>query len=185
MTNAKLTLRNARKKSKPNFVRDQSNIKPQFGTKWVKPRGMHNKTRRGMRGKMVLPTVGFRSPVEVRGLNRAGFREVVVANVDQLKKVDVKTEIAVLSAGLGMKRKVEILQKAVELKIPVSNVKDVQKFIDEAKKKVEERKKQSQDTKSKKEDKEKAAKEKAEKEAKKDQKKDEKKTESKTEVKSQ
>lgn len=143
----KLKLRNAMKKKKPNFERQDTNIKRnkrKFGASWNKPRGIHSKMRRCMRGKKTLPAVGFRSPFDVRGLLRSGFESVVVHNLIELKKVDTKKQVALLAAGLGMRRRVEILNKAVELKIPVYNVKEPEKFVEEAKKNVEERKKLSE-----------------------------------------
>lgn len=143
----KLKLRNAIKKRKPTFERQYANVMKQFKGSWNRPRGMHSKMRRGMRGKKLLPCVGFRSPVGVRGLTREGFILVVVSNISELQKVDPKKQIAVLASGLGMRKRVELLNKAVELKLNISNVKEPTKFVDEAKKKINDRKKLSNERK--------------------------------------
>ncbi len=137
----KLKLRNAMKKRKPTFERQYANVMRQFKGSWNRPRGMHSKMRRGMRGKKLLPTVGFRSPIAVRGLTRDGFVPVIVNNFNDLTKFDVKKQIAVLAAGLGMRKRIEILKKAVEMKIKLFNIKDAEKFIEESKKEISDRQK--------------------------------------------
>jgi len=137
----KLKLRNSMKKRKPTFERQYANVMKKFKGSWNKPRGMHSKMRRGMRGKKLLPTVGFRSPNAVRGLLRTGFESVVVSNIAELQKIDPKTQVAVLAANLGMRKRVEFLNKAMELKIQVHNVKEPIKYVEEAKKEVADRKK--------------------------------------------
>ncbi|MDP1728869.1 MAG: eL32 family ribosomal protein [archaeon] len=166
----KLKLRNAIKKRKPTFERQYANVMKQFKGSWNRPRGMHSKMRRGMRGKKLIPTVGFRSPVEARGLTREGFKPVVVSNIEQLKKVNSKEQIAVLASGMGMRKRIELLNKAIELKLPISNVKDPSKFVLDAKKSVEDRKKVSLDRKNKKTNKKEESEKTKEKENKKEEK---------------
>ena len=139
----KLKLRNAMKKRKPTFERQYANVMRQFKGSWNRPRGMHSKMRRGMRGKKLLPTVGFRSPLAVRGLTREGFVPVVINNTNDLSNFDVKKQIAVLAAGLGMRKRIEILNKAIELKVKLFNIKDATKYIEDAKKEVTDRQKLS------------------------------------------
>lgn len=148
-----LKLRNERKKRKPAFERQYANVKKQFESRWKRPRGIHSKMRKGFRGKKLLPAVGYRSPADTRGLLRTGLKLAVVANVSALEKINPKEQAVFLQAGLGVKKRIEILNKAIQMKINIANVKDAQKFIDEAKKKIEERKKRSADTKNKKEEK--------------------------------
>lgn len=173
----KLKLRNAMKKRKPTFERQYANVMKQFKGKWNRPRGMHSKMRKGYRGKKLLPAVGFRSPVEVRGLTRTGLVVFVVHNTAELKNADVKKHSVVLASGLGTRKKVEILNKAIELKIPVFNVKDSVKFIEESKKELTERKKLSSDRKTKKDKKKQEKTDKETKEKAKEDKKEEKKSE--------
>lgn len=158
-----LKLRNEMKRKKPVFRRQYSNVMRQFGDKWNRPRGIHSKMRRGMRGKKLLPAVGFRSPSDARGLTRAGFVVFVVTSISDLQRVNPKEHAVFLALGLGMRKKVEIAKKAAEMKINLENVKDIQNFIDESKKLVDDRKKKSSERKDKKD----KTKEKKEKEAKK------------------
>lgn len=146
-----LKLRNERKKRKPKFSRQYANVKKQFESRWKRPRGIHSKMRRGFRGKKLLPAVGYRSPVEARGLLKTGLKLAVVANVSALERINPKEQAVFLAANLGMKKKIEILTKAIQMKINIVNVKDAQGFIDEAKKKLGERKKRLAERKNKKE----------------------------------
>ncbi len=180
-----LKLRNAMKRKKPVFRRQYSNVMKQLSDKWNRPRGMHSKMRMGIRGKKLLPAVGFRSPTETRGLTRSGLVVLVVSNVEDLKKVDPKKHGVFFAAGLGMRKRVEIAKKAIEMKITLENAKDAQKFIDESKKIIEGRKKESSERKNKKVAKKNESTKAKEKEQKKEEKTEKRTEENKSEVKTE
>lgn len=135
MTKVKLLeARKQTKSRKPTFKRVQSNQFAKLrnkGNSWRKPKGMGNKVRRNRRGQASMPTVGYGSPKEVRGLNRAGYKEVIVSNLADLSKVDVKDSAVVISATVGAKKKLAILEEAKKLKLVVSNFKDIDAKIKE------------------------------------------------------
>ncbi len=117
--------RAAVKKRKPTYKRVQSNQYAKFReVKWRKPKGMGNKDRRNRKGHVGMLKIGYGSPVKVRGLDKNGFREVLVKNVADLSKVDVKTDIVVISAVVGGKKRIDILTEAKAKKMNVSKVKD-------------------------------------------------------------
>lgn len=122
-----LAVRKQIKSRKPTFKRSQVNqfAKLKNTNAWRKPKGMGNKLRRGRRGQPMSPTCGFGSPVAIRGFNKAGFKEVIVNNVAELVNIDTKLEVAVISATVGGKKKLAILEKAKADKISISNVKDI------------------------------------------------------------
>lgn len=127
-----LEVRTQVKKRKPTFRRVQANQFAKLnnkGASWRKPKGMGNKVRRQRRGQAKMPKVGYGSPVAVKGLNKAGFEEVLVYNLADLESIDKKTQVAVIGSTVGGKKRIEILTKAQELKVEVANYKNSQEAI--------------------------------------------------------
>ena len=126
-----LKVRSQIKKRKPTYKRQQSNQFAKFknDTKWRRPKGLGNKNRRNRRGHIGMVQVGFGSPKEVKGLNKAGFKEIIVKNIDGLKNIDVKKECVVIARTVGARKKIEILNEVKKLKLNVSNVKDIDTTI--------------------------------------------------------
>lgn len=131
MTKEALKVRATIKKRKPTYKRVQAHqfAKLRNDTKWRKPKGMGNKVRRNRRGKPSMPEVGFKSPKLVRGLNKAGLSEIIVNNLSDLTKINSKTQVAVIGSTVGSRKKLDILNKAKELKLNISNVKSIEDSI--------------------------------------------------------
>ncbi len=161
-----LEVRVSLKKKKPEFLRQDSHKKVKLGSKWRKPKGLQSKMRLHKGGYRRSVTPGWKSPVMVRGLSRAGLREVVVNNVEEIRKVDPKTQAAVIASSVGNMKKVQMLKIAMESKIIVSNVKAPEEFIKKAEEKIakkrEEKKKAMTEKEKKSKEKEKLAKKKEE-----------------------
>lgn len=121
-------LRNARKKKKPTFLRQDGHKLDKLSKKWIKPKGLDSKMRRGLKGYRVSPSPGYSSPRLVKGLARDGLREIIVYNVHDLSKIG-KNDIAVIGGSVGTRKKVEIIKKAKEMKLNIRNVKDTDAFI--------------------------------------------------------
>lgn len=154
-----LELRKAKKAKKPNFYR--SDWQKLGDKRWRAPRGMHSKLRRKFRGKVKQPSIGFSSPKLVKGLNRQGLREIIISNLKDLQKI-TKENAIIISSKVGVKKKLELIKKILELKLSISNLKNPEKFI----KDVEEKTKKKKAEKKSKEEKKKKEKEKIEKKAK-------------------
>ncbi|NIO20435.1 MAG: 50S ribosomal protein L32e [Candidatus Aenigmarchaeota archaeon] len=118
-----LEVRKKIKKKKPEFKRQEWFRKKSLGKKWRKPRGIHSKLRRQEKAKGALPRPGYGSPSGVRGLNREGYREVIVRNAKDLENVNPKEDVAVISKTVGRKKKLEILEMAKKRNIKVGNYK--------------------------------------------------------------
>lgn len=135
-----LTLRNVQKARKPFFLRQDAHKRKKLAQKWRQPKGMDSKMRIGFRSRRLLPSHGYSSPREVRGLNRQGFEEVLVLNVRDLDGIDPKTQI-VLVGHIGKKKKIEILKKCAEKQLAVAYVRDINAFIKNVEEKKNEQKK--------------------------------------------
>jgi len=146
--------------SKPKFIQQDTNRKKSLKLKWKTPRGIHSKLRLNKAGHRKKPSQGYRPPRDKRFLV-SGMKVNIVNNIHDLG--NIKEGAALLSSGIGAKKKLQILSKAKDLKIKVLNVKNIDEYINSAKEKFEKRK---QEKKSKQLDKKKS-KEKAVKESKK------------------
>ncbi len=123
-----LSVRNKMKAKKPEFERTDSNIFKQFRGTWRKPKGIHNKLRRGFKGHKNLPSIGYSSPTDVKGLTRKGMISVLISNVSDLSKVK-SGFVAVVAHGVGTKKRVQILTKAKEMKITIVGIKDIDVYL--------------------------------------------------------
>ena len=133
--------------------------------KWRRPRGRHSKLRLNKAGHWKKPSTGFKRPVVDRYKHPSGLYTEIVSNINQLEGLNGKG--ALISSTLGLRKKIELLQKAKELKITVLNVKNVEEFIKTSldslqKRKEEKNKKQTHKKKSREESLKKAEKKKEE-----------------------
>ena len=64
-------------KHRPKFVRQESWRFVRIKSPWRKPKGVDNKVRRQDKGAVMLVRIGFRGPVESRGLHPSGHFEVL------------------------------------------------------------------------------------------------------------
>ncbi|MBI2151950.1 hypothetical protein HYU21_04450, partial [Candidatus Woesearchaeota archaeon] len=107
-----LKLRNEAKKRKPHFKVKAANFSRRVKDRWRYPRGRHSPIRQKHRGKPRLVSIGYGSPSEVKGLHHSGMEMVMVHNASELLALDKTNQGAVLSAGLGGKKKLELLHLA-------------------------------------------------------------------------
>ncbi len=117
-----LEIRNKAKAKKPNFLRQDIHKKKKLAPKWRLPRGIDSKVRLQLRGRRAMVKPGYGSPKEVKGLNRAGFKEVLVSNVADLKKV-VEGCIGIVARTVGNKKKLSIVKEAEKNNVSLGNVK--------------------------------------------------------------
>ena len=110
-----------KKKKKPEFKRQEWHKGSRLGTKWRKPRGVNSKLKVRLKCKGNLPDPGYGTPKAIRGMNRFGYREILVRNVPDLKKINPQKEVAVIAAKVGGKKRSEILKKAHEHNIKIVN----------------------------------------------------------------
>jgi len=110
-------------RKKPKFIRQSGNEYVRLGDKWRKPRGTTSKLRLKQKGKGFIPQPGYGAPRKLRYKHPSGLYEILVHNLTELQKINPKTHAARIAAGVGKRKRVEILKKAEEMKMKVLNKK--------------------------------------------------------------
>lgn len=77
---------------------------------WRRPRGKRNKVRLERKAKVTQPTVGYGTPRAERGLHPSGLREFMVFNPSQVAGADPKSHVVRISAGVGTKKRLDIVK---------------------------------------------------------------------------
>ncbi len=119
---AALKVRSEVASRRPDFLRQEFHARKRLqNARWRKPRGVHSKMRQHYGYRMNVVSIGYGSPRAARHLHPSGFREVMVWSVKDLAKINPDTEAARVGHSVGFKKRMEIEQKADELKIRVLN----------------------------------------------------------------
>jgi large subunit ribosomal protein L32e len=130
------------------FIRKDAHKKKRLALVWRKPKGITNKQRLQRLGHAIRVKVGFGTKKEDRNKNKQGLMIVTVATLAELQKINPKTQAALL-AGVGKKRKMELIAEAQKHKITLVNFNSklyeekAKKFMEE-KKKISEKKKEKE-----------------------------------------
>jgi large subunit ribosomal protein L32e len=107
---------------RPDFPRSETHRFPRLGDKWRSSKGIRSKMRLKKRSRFAIVETGYRGPVMARGLHPTGKEEVLVHNVGELEGLNPETQVVRISASSGKKKRLEIKQKAEELKLDILNV---------------------------------------------------------------
>lgn len=112
------------KRKKPKFLRTDWHKKIRLGRgvkknqKWHGAKGRHNKLRLGRKGRMQRPKIGWGADNKIKGFV-SGIGTVRIENIAELLKV--KKGFGIIIGNVGMKKRVEIIKKANEMKIKILN----------------------------------------------------------------
>lgn len=120
-TERALALRQRHKGKKPKFRRQESWRYKRVSEVWRKPDGIDSRMRQKVKGWPKSAEIGYRGPKVARGLHPSGYEEVLVRNVDDLGKVDPKTQAIRIAHTVGMKKRAEISIRAGEKGIRILN----------------------------------------------------------------
>jgi len=118
-----LRVRKRQKAKKPKFKRADAHKKKRLDDNWRKPRGLHNKVRKHIKGKTPVAHPGYGSPASVRGMHPSGYMEVLIHTPAEIESVDASTTAVRIGAGVGWKKRTVIEKRAEELGIKVLNAK--------------------------------------------------------------
>jgi large subunit ribosomal protein L32e len=107
---------------RPEFLRQEWHRRKRLqGVKWRKPQGDHSKMRQHYGYRPNVVSIGYGGPKGARYLHPSGFKEVRVWNPKDLDKINPELEAARVAHQVGMKKRLEIEEKADELGIRVLN----------------------------------------------------------------
>ena len=91
-------------------------------TTWRKPKGIDNHQRKQKsRGRPGLVKVGYGGPKISRGLHPSGYTDNLVHNINDLEKLNPKTDGVRLGHSVGTKKRKEIVIKSIEKKFKIFN----------------------------------------------------------------
>ena len=119
------------KNKKPEFRRQESWRYKRVKENWRKARGIDNKMRMKLKGWPRTPTIGYRGPKNARYLHPSGFVEVLVHNVDDIEKIDPKTQAIRIAHTIGAKKRIEISTRADEKGVRILNPMKREEVVEE------------------------------------------------------
>jgi|SRR3989338_921310 len=133
-----LELRKKIKSKKPVFIRQNYEKRKRLHHKvWRKPKGLHSKMRHHIRGRRKSPSVGYKSPVEAKGLHPSGMKQAVVHNLSEMPP---SNEYGIIISGnVGKRKKVDIIKKAIESGIKILEL-DAELFLKQVEEDMKKRK---------------------------------------------
>ena len=118
----KLALRAEVAKKRPKFKRAESWRYKRLETSWRKPKGVDNHQRKQKsRGRPGIVKVGYGGPKITRGLHPSGYTDNLVFTINDLKKLNPKTDGIRFGHTVGARKRKEIIIKAIEKKFKIFN----------------------------------------------------------------
>lgn len=124
-----LKLRKRIKSKKPDFQREEGWRYERLKKSWRRARGLDSKMRKKFSGWPKSVEIGYRGPKEARGLHPSGYEEVLVRTLDDIAKVDPKTQAIRIAHSVGAKKRVELLDRAKDRKIHILNPREVKEEL--------------------------------------------------------
>ena len=118
-----LVKRRAEKKRIKKFIRHQSDRYVKLKPNWRKPKGIDNRVRRRYKGQYLMPNIGYGSNKKFRHVCPDGFIKVLVHNKKELEMLlmQSRTYSAEIAHAVGSRKRKEIVERAAELGIRVTN----------------------------------------------------------------
>lgn len=122
---------------KPIFIRYNSHLR-KLSKNWRSQTGIHNKVRLKKKGHPKSPSVGYGSSNNLKGLYMSKLKYKVIKSESDL--LAINNENVFLSAKLGLKKKLKILNELKQKNIKIMNIKDIDSYINTAKELIKNRK---------------------------------------------
>ena len=114
-------IRSLLRKKKPKFHRPESWRYKRVKEKWRKARGIDSRTRKKRQGWPVSPSIGYRSPRQVRYQSSAGKEEILINSPLDLSLIDTSYQVGRIAASVGRKKKERIITEAQLLNVLIVN----------------------------------------------------------------
>jgi len=123
-------LRKKINKKRPSFRRVESWRYKRVKDSWRKARGIDSRTRIKSKSGVKSPSVGYRGPKKVRGLHPSGYEEVRVHNINDLKDLNNKKHAVKVSAKLGVRKRIAVIDYAQSRGFKILNLGISQRELD-------------------------------------------------------
>ncbi|MCQ1538674.1 50S ribosomal protein L32e [Methanocalculus taiwanensis] len=112
-----------RRAKRGDFKRQCLHAKAKLDDVWRRPRGGQSKQRKQKKAKGKIPAPGFAGPAAVRGFHPCGMKEALVMTAATLTSLDPETTAIRIGGTVGMKKRMEIQDKALSGGFKVLNPK--------------------------------------------------------------
>ncbi|KAK0255985.1 60S ribosomal protein L32 [Friedmanniomyces endolithicus] len=111
------------KKHTARFNRHQSDRFMRVDPSWRKPKGIDNRVRRRFKGQAVMPKIGYGSNRKTRHMMPSGHKAFLVNNLNELDLLLMhnKTYAAEIAHGVSSRKRIEIVSRAKQLGVKVTN----------------------------------------------------------------
>lgn len=127
-----MEIRKKMNKKRPSFRRVESWRYVRVKDSWRKARGIDSQTRKKTKTGVKSPSVGYRSPKKVRGVHPSGYEEVRVISIRDLENLIPNKHAIKISAKLGAKKRIELVDYAQKRNFKILNIgisqKEMEKF---------------------------------------------------------
>ena len=117
-----LEIKQKMNKKRPSIRRVESWRYKRVKDSWRKARGIDSQTRKKTKSGVRSPSVGYRTPKEIRGIHPSGFEEVRVTSIDDLKGLNNKKHGIKISGRLGARKRIALIDYAQNRGFKVLNL---------------------------------------------------------------
>ena len=116
-----LSLRTQINKKRPTFRAQESWRYKRIDSRWRKPKGFDSFMRIQKKSWPAIVKIGYRGPKAVRGLHPSGYNDVLIYNIDALKTLNPSVDAIRLSAKIGKRYRLLIINEADKLGFKILN----------------------------------------------------------------
>ena len=111
------------KKRTKTFNRFESDDFKKLDRSWRRPHGIDNPMRRRFRGQRSCPKIGFGSDRRTRHLLKSGFKKFLITNLKDLEILltNNRTFAGEIAHNISARKRVQIIKRAVELNVRLTN----------------------------------------------------------------
>ncbi|MGV9102903.1 MAG: 50S ribosomal protein L32e, partial [Promethearchaeia archaeon] len=110
-----------KRERKPKFRHNQAHRWKRVKDSWRRVRGIDSDIREKKKGHIKMPSAGFRTPKEVRGLHPSGYEEVLVHRPADLEGLDPTKQAVRIGGTVGERKRQNIIQKADAMMLRILN----------------------------------------------------------------